>query len=956
MATKKSKTTANKPVYTSISLILPYNDQEGGVENWLKAVKDFSEHWSEKVECLFIDLTDSKSLKAWLQEESAFETLKEKCSVQFIEDVNHLGFGYQRASQMAQNDHLLIWSGDLSVKPRLVNDWVNKYKQGFPADSILFGKRDFTDKAYKKAVREQEGKGVYWFQGFTNTRIEDPGNPLKIFPKAVAKYFFHQIKGNSSVFEAEVLHQAEMEGVEITGFETKVSGNENPPSLPKATKGAGIGRALAFKWNYQVKQPLKGILKKQSIQRPEVLKPAHYGFRLGFTVLLVILFLGMPLLSFDYGVTGDEKVQDVYGQKLVDYYTSFGEDESLFEYRDLKFYGGLFETFASGAANIVQHYTDENYRYETRHVLNAIVGFLAILITALFGKYFGGWRGGLLALLFLVLSPRFFGHAMNNPKDIPFAAFYLMGIYFMMKFLKEFPKPTKRVMVWLIVAIACALSIRIGGLLLIAYFGLFVILDLLRRFITQSVNAQDRSALIRKAIRYGLIVILLGYLGGMVFWPYGHQNPFLNPYNALQKMADFPVNISILFEGEMIKSRNIPWTYIFKYLFYTTPLFGLAGFAFFIAGVPFFKKFKNAFYYGLILFSVVFPIVYIIYKGSNLYDGIRQVLFIYPPFVLLAALSFNHLFEKFTQRGFRIGLGVVLTVLMVLPLTFMVKSHPNQYIYFNEFVGGVKGAFGNYELDYWGNSTKQASHWLGKNFPGNGKPDSLISVKSNFTEGTRPVLKRYSDSFGVSYVSFKNRSKESWDYAIFVNRFIPPQILNNYWPPTGTIHEVEVEGKAIAVVIKRPSSHDYKGFQHLNNQQFEEAIEDFEKYLKKDSTNVNVLTALSRSYLRTQNLNKAFGTAKRALRINPDNPRTLGILGNIYKQQNQLDKAARNFERAIRANRGYASAYLQLGQIYYQKRQPRRALQYLKVLRQISPRLYKRAQRLVKKCRQMMRQ
>lgn len=41
--------------------------------------------------------------------------------------------------------------------------------------------------------------------------------------------------------------------------------------------------------------------------------------------------------------------------------------------------------------------------------------------------------------------------------------------------------------------------------------------------------------------------------------------------------------------------------------------------------------------------------------------------------------------------------------------------HPYQYIYFNEIVGGLKGASGKFEMDYWGATYKEATQWFVKN-------------------------------------------------------------------------------------------------------------------------------------------------------------------------------------------------------------------------------------------------
>ena len=46
---------------------------------------------------------------------------------------------------------------------------------------------------------------------------------------------------------------------------------------------------------------------------------------------------------------------------------------------------------------------------------------------------------------------------------------------------------------------------------------------------------------------------------------------------------------------------------------------------------------------------------------------------------------------------------------MVAQIWVMGQLHPDEYVYYNLLTGGVKGAAGAYELDYWGNSLLEAT-------------------------------------------------------------------------------------------------------------------------------------------------------------------------------------------------------------------------------------------------------
>ncbi|MCH8330882.1 MAG: hypothetical protein IH946_05800, partial [Bacteroidetes bacterium] len=54
-----------------------------------------------------------------------------------------------------------------------------------------------------------------------------------------------------------------------------------------------------------------------------------------------ILLILMPVLSLDFGISGDEVKQYDYGKKIIRFYTSFGQDLENVKFR--KHYGGLFD-------------------------------------------------------------------------------------------------------------------------------------------------------------------------------------------------------------------------------------------------------------------------------------------------------------------------------------------------------------------------------------------------------------------------------------------------------------------------------------------------------------------------------------------------------------------------------------------------------------------------------------
>ena len=156
--------------------------------------------------------------------------------------------------------------------------------------------------------------------------------------------------------------------------------------------------------------------------------------RRGCWLLPFVLLPLMVRLSFDSGATWDEEIQQEYGEAVAAYFTSSFSDRSSFTMGDLYLYGGMFDLLCVMAQEWFPG--DE---YEIRHVVNSLFGWLGILFCDMAVNRAFGPRAGLLAMLLLALSPRYFGHAMNNPKDIPFAAMTAAALYLLTTVRGTFP-------------------------------------------------------------------------------------------------------------------------------------------------------------------------------------------------------------------------------------------------------------------------------------------------------------------------------------------------------------------------------------------------------------------------------------------------------------------------------------------------------------------------------------
>ena len=579
---------------------------------------------------------------------------------------------------------------------------------------------------------------------------------------------------------------------------------------------------------------------------------AMWGKALLFS--LAAIFIAMTIMSFSYGISGDEVDMNAYGKAILKYFTSFGKDTMALNMpkeidRDevLKYYGGFFDLICAVVTKV-----SPLAEYTTRHILNAWAGFVAIFFAARIAARIFSKETAVFCAWLMFLSPFFLGHAMNNPKDIPFATAYIAAIWCIIRLFDHLPKPRISDYIYTILAIGITIDVRVGGILLIPY--LFVYAGLL--FIIKSVIQKEKQEL-KAWIKPLAIVAVGGYLAGSLFWPYGQQNPLSNPLNALHEMSNFKMSLGQLFEGQKVASTELPANFLIKSFIISNSYVLLAGLILMIAFLLRVRKHPMAATIYFVIFSGVFPIFYIIYSGANVYHAWRHVMFAFPSLAIAAAGGWYCLNNMLRQRNFKYGMAIA-ALLLLEPLAFIVTSFPNTVCYFNAFAGGVKGAYCNYEMDYYYNSVKQDVDYFKKNELPKLKPGDTVTVASNCAH---LLLEYFKDNKNVTvkYVRFPERDMKPWDYSIFHIALIrEDEIKAGTWLPKSLIFKAQVSDCALSALSKRPSYDDLKGFQVIDAikshtleatpAHIDSALTYFSSYMKADPNNTDMMEIMANLY------------------------------------------------------------------------------------------------------------
>ena len=624
-----------------------------------------------------------------------------------------------------------------------------------------------------------------------------------------------------------------------------------------------------------------------------------------------LLLLFMLKGGADAGISGDEYLHYNQSVYVYDYFASHGKDTTALNtpVTHLKYYGQSFDNLTT----ILVRWFNIDDLFLFRHLSNSFVGWLTVIVTAFFAVWLAGYGAGIIVILLFALSPTFLGHAQNNLKDIPFALSYIAAIFFSQKIL--FIKNKIRISdaLLLVASIAFSISIRPGGLLLVCYLFLFLFLFYFYKRLKY--NQFETSVFKRKLTHVFLISVAAWFLS-ILLWPYAQLNPILNVWKSYEVMTQFPTTLKQLFEGKIEWSDFMPWYYLPKYMAITIPLIIFAGLAAFVVLSKKIMNQDSLLKYGFLIFSILFPVVFVIYEKSNLYGSWRHFLFIYPSIILLAAIGFSSLFKYLKSKYFIIAAVLMTLILAIHPARFMIRNHPYYYLYYNQLVGGLNGAYGNYETDYYYHSIREGSEWLTKYLEKN-NPNDSIKIATNFSVNwyfrNHPAIETF-------YCQYDERSQRDWDYMVVANSYISVnQIKEKIWPPKNAIKVIYANEVPVCAVLKRETKLDLQGYNAFKKGDTANAIRLFEDALKINTQDELIFYNFAAVLISEGKIDSAKAMLHAALKINPGYEPVLMYLGNIAISQNNADEAIRYYETLIGYNRKYFEAYVGLSKLLLDK-------------------------------------
>ncbi|NKD55464.1 MULTISPECIES: hypothetical protein [unclassified Haematospirillum] len=434
-------------------------------------------------------------------------------------------------------------------------------------------------------------------------------------------------------------------------------------------------------------------------------KQGTWEYRL--SILFYWSMVAFVVLTFRrHGISNDELVQHTYGDMLWRYYASGLTDTSLFSYRNLYLYGGAFDLPVVALLKLVPSASI----WDLRHLLSGLVGVVGLVGTGRLATYLYGPRMGLLAIVLLALCGIWSGAMFTHTKDIPFATAMIWGVYTLTRIVSCLPRVPLSLGLGFGLSTGLALGLRVGGGLLVCYAALVILVC----GVSYSGLWKGRALFWFRSACSLFPGMCLAFVLMAFFWPWSVQQ-FDHIPLAIKAFSNFSFEIDTILSGIVYQVDDVPRTYLPIYLLVKMSepvLLGLfCGILVLAVRRRALIRARQSILWVPVVAAAVCPVLLALITNPPLYNGVRHFLFVVPPLVILSAAGLYTVcirvaaVSSVAARRFFFAVFGAVCLLSAVPLVLI---HPYGYVGYNILAGGLSGAVGRWEMDYWSSSVKDA--------------------------------------------------------------------------------------------------------------------------------------------------------------------------------------------------------------------------------------------------------
>lgn len=549
------------------------------------------------------------------------------------------------------------------------------------------------------------------------------------------------------------------------------------------------------------------------------------SFLLGLIFFAVFFIIGLVSLP-NYGQNWDESTHFSRGQSFLRYFLTGKKDFSDFpegynksyfqseSVNNFKFYVGPNRTAHPVASDILAALS--NYIFfqklnilgdvESYHLYGLFLSSVLVGVVVYFTSFYFGNFASIASGLSLLFYPFFLGESRFNTKDFPETFFYSM-------FVLSFWLAVRKRKIFLVfissllfgLGLATKFNIFFAGFTVLLWFSIFSLSNIRRNGFSSFVRFYKRL------IFSFILIPIIGFILFYATWPLLWTDSFTKIEDVFffyKGLSDSGLDPRFLVLGGLINIYPILWIGI------TTPIviliFSILGLIKILGRI----RPDSVELFLLIWFLV--PILRVTVVHSFIYGGIRHIMEFIPVMAIISGVGAAYL-AKYLKKlidNSRLRMPINLRfllylaiILSFLPIALKVASiYPNESVYFNPFIGGLKGA-SEKNIPGWGNTLgstyRQGINWINEHAEPNAKLALLFENISNVDRSKlrkdimvrnqfRSGIGRYGEYIiGVTHEGF---FKEYYNYK-YTQRFLNPT------------YKVEIDGVTLLAVWRNDAVH-----------------------------------------------------------------------------------------------------------------------------------------------------
>lgn len=544
-----------------------------------------------------------------------------------------------------------------------------------------------------------------------------------------------------------------------------------------------------------------------------------------FSIFIPLVFFGIAITTIShYGVNFDESPHFRRGQGYLHFFFTGKKDYSDLNpsyrrssYQDTNEDGNFYldadklqshpplnDTLAALTNFIFYQQLNLLGDVESHHLFSILAVTLLIFSVYKFTRDNYGRFAGIIAAIAVSTYPVFLAETHFNVKDPPEASFFAMTIISFWYAVTQ-----KKARYILLSSILCAVAL---GTKFNIVFLPFILLPWFISFGKSIFHLPKRMYI--SLLVFPIIVIAIFLLTNPNIW--------VDTVKRISTMVNFYLDSGTKlgsgdYQPEYILFGNN--TYPILAVLFETPLITLfLGIVGIIVSSPFLFKEKHKTRFLVSLWLLV-PILRVTLPGTIIYGGLRHIFEFIPALAIFSGIGAAYLVTLLNKKigsTLRISnntarkLCYIIVLLLFVPIILKIISiHPNENVYFNSLIGGLKGASKKnfpYAGSTVGNTYLQGALWLNKHAEKNSCVATPLAHRGNIP----PDALRYDMEFNNTCLSGPERAGEYAMDMVYNGYF-------NYWYGYAyyatylfPVYEIKVEDVVIFQVFKNDIAHSKK--------------------------------------------------------------------------------------------------------------------------------------------------